>query len=69
MPFASGDRTAVRVVLSNNGSAPTPPAVLLGTAEVFQIGPTPYVWSGYIRKIIRSIQRKFSTDRMLTLID
>lgn len=68
MPFASGNRTEVRVVLSNNGIGPTAPAALLGTAEVFETGPTPYVWTRYARVIIRSVQRKFTTGRVLTLV-
>jgi hypothetical protein len=68
MPFASGNRTEVRLVLSNNGAGAVPPAALLGAAEVFETGPTPYVWAGYPRTIVRSIQRKFTTGRLLTLI-
>jgi hypothetical protein len=68
MPFASGNRSEVRVVLCNNGTGPLPPAALLGTAQIFETGPTPYVWTGYARRIVRSIQRQFATGRMLTLI-
>ena len=68
MPFASGDRSEVRVVLSNNGTGLAAPAALLGAAEVFETGPTPYVWTGFARTIIRSTQRKFTTGRMLTLV-
>ena len=67
IPFASGNRTEVRLVLSNNGAGPTP-VVLLGTAEIYEAGPTPYVWTGYARSIIRSIQRKYTTLRVLTLV-
>jgi len=68
MPFASGARTEVRLVLSNNGAAPAPPAVQLGQAEVFEMGPTPYVWTSYPRLIVRSIQRKFTTVPLVVLI-
>lgn len=67
IPFASGNRTEVRLVLSNN-RAGVAPVVLLGAAEIYEAGPTPYVWTGYARSIIRSIQRKFTTFRLLTLI-
>lgn len=68
MPFATGDRTEVRIVLSNNRTGSTPPEAALGKAEIFETGSTPYVWTGYFRKIIRNIQRKFTTDRILPLI-
>jgi dolichyl-phosphate-mannose-protein mannosyltransferase len=68
MPFASGNRTEVRVVLSNDGRGPTAPAALLGTLEIFETGPTPYAWTGYARSIINSVQGIFTTGLMLTLI-
>src|SRR5256885_3254316 len=37
LPFASGDRTEVRLVVSNNGTAPVPPAVQLGKADIFEM--------------------------------
>jgi hypothetical protein len=66
MPFASGDRTEVRIVLSNNGTGPVP--ALLGTADVFETGPTPYVWTGYPRMIVSSIQGQFTTGVVLSLV-
>jgi hypothetical protein len=68
MPFASGNRTEVRIVLSNNGTGPILPVALLGEGQVFEIGPTPYAWTHYPRRIVRSIQRQFTTIRMLTLV-
>jgi hypothetical protein len=67
MPFASGNRSAVRVVLSNNGIGPMPAAVL-GTLKIFQVGPTPYIWTRYARTLIRSIQRSYTTGRLRTLV-
>lgn len=67
MPFASGDRTEVRLVLSNNGAKPPAAAVQLGRAELFETGPTPYVWTSYPRLIVRSLQRKFTTGPLLAL--
>lgn len=66
MPFASGDRTEVRIVLSNNATGPVP--ALLGAAEIFENGPTPYVWTGLARTLVRSVQRKFTTGVVLTLV-
>ena len=67
MPFASGNRSEVRVVLSNNGIGPMPTAVL-GTLKIFEVGPTPYVWTRYARTLIRSIQRSYTTGRLRTLV-
>jgi Dolichyl-phosphate-mannose-protein mannosyltransferase len=67
LPFASGERTKVRFVLSNNSSAET--AANLGRAELFECGPTRGVWTRYPRRLIRGLQRNlFTTGRMLTLV-
>ena len=68
MPFASGGRTEVRLVISNNGKKPPAAAVELGQAQIFETGPTPYVWTHYLRLIVRSLQRKYTTGLLLTLI-
>jgi hypothetical protein len=68
MPFASGARTQVRFVVSNNGRGSLPPVARLGRIQILEIGPTPYAWTSPIRKAIRSIQRKFTTGVILTLI-
>jgi len=68
MPFASGARTQVRFVVSNNGRSSLPPVARLGRIQILEIGPTPYSWTSPIRKAIRSIQRKFTTGVILTLI-
>jgi hypothetical protein len=68
MPFSTGNRSEVRVVLSNNGTGTMPPAALLGAAKIFETGPNPYVWTRCARTIVRSIQRRFTTGRVLTLV-
>ncbi len=66
MPFASGKNTQVRLVLSNNGSAASRPAMQAGRPQIFEIGPTPHTWTRYPRAAVRSLQRNlFSTGRML----
>src|SRR5262249_53479545 len=50
------------------GSRSLPPVVRLGAMEIFEIGSTPYSWTSSVRKPVRSIQRKFTTSVMLTLI-
>jgi len=69
MPFASGSRTEARLVLSNNGAAPLPPIVLVGSAGVFQLGPTPYTWTRYVRVLIRGLQKNvYTTGHLVPLI-
>lgn len=68
MPFATGKRSEVRVVLSNNGPH-TYPVVRAGQARLFEIGPTPYVWTRYFRYVVRTLQRNiFTTLRMVSMI-
>lgn len=68
MPFASSDKTEVRLVLSNNGAKSPAQVVQLGQAQIFEMGATPGVWTHYPRLIIRSLQRKFTTAPMLVLV-
>src|SRR6185295_16060733 len=68
LPFASGARNQVRLVVANNGLTPERPAVQLAQAELFEMGPTPYVWTRFPRQIVRSIQRRFTTVFMIGLI-
>jgi hypothetical protein len=66
MPFASGKNTEVRLVLSNNGTDASRPAVQAGRPQIFEIGPTPHTWTRYPRTVVRSLQRNlFTTARML----
>ena len=44
MPFASGNRSQVVLVVSNNGRARQLPAAQVGAAELFEAGPTSYSW-------------------------
>jgi hypothetical protein len=68
LPFASGDRTEVRLVMSNNSTTKTLPAMQLGTSQLFETGTTPYRWTRYGRVIVRAVQRNFTTILMRTLI-
>ena len=68
MPFASGNRGQVLLVVSNNGRARQLPAAQVGAAELFEAGPTSYSWLRYVRPVIRAIQRNlFRTEIMLPL--
>jgi hypothetical protein len=67
--FASGNSNQVRLVLSNNGSSPVRPVVEVGRLELFELGPTPTVWTRYPRVIVRGVERNlYTTWRMLPLI-
>ncbi len=69
MPFASGDREAVRVVISNNGRSEERSLARLGEARLFEAGPTPYQWTRLPRAAVRGIQKNlFVTSRLLPLI-
>lgn len=66
MPFASGERTQVRLVISNNGIAPARPSIEARKAELYEFGPTPHQWTRYARPVVRGIQRNLYTTSHLT---
>ncbi len=67
IPFASGNNSHVRFVLSNDGAVPAMLAV--GSVEILRAGPTPLQWTRYPRALIRGFQKNlFVTHRMLPLI-
>jgi hypothetical protein len=69
MPFASGGRSAVRLVVSNNQADAVRPAVQLGSAEMLTFGKTPHLWTRYPRALLRGLQKNlFTTTRMRLLI-
>lgn len=69
LPFASGDRTEVRLVVVNNHPSSSRPLVELGQAEVVEAGPTAYLWTRGPRALILGIQKNlFKTDLMLPLV-
>lgn len=68
LPFASGYRNEVRVVVSNNAAATAAPSMEIGQAELFEIGGTPYIWTRYPRAVIAAIQRGYSTGAIRILV-
>ncbi|HLG17692.1 MAG TPA: glycosyltransferase family 39 protein [Blastocatellia bacterium] len=69
IPFASGARTEVRLVLANNGPGPEYPIAQVGAASLFELGPTPGLWTRVVRPVVRSVQRAtFKTNPMRALI-
>lgn len=69
MPFASGDRSEVRVVISNNGSSSAGPTVETGEINLFKLGATPQRWTRFARPVVRGVQRNvYTTSHMLPLV-
>ena len=69
MPFATGNRTEVRLVISNNGMIEAQPVSRIGEARLMKVGPTPQTGSRPVRAIIRGLQRNlFTTSLMLPLV-
>ena len=69
LPFASGERNKVKLVVSNDGPIDGQPRISMGNVDVIEVGPTPLRWTAYPRYVIRVLQRSlFKTGPMLTLI-
>ncbi|MGA9773152.1 MAG: glycosyltransferase family 39 protein [Blastocatellia bacterium] len=69
MPFASGDRVDVRLVISNNGKSAARPAIQLGEASLFKLGATPHQWTRFVRSAVRGVQRNvYTTTHVLPLV-
>lgn len=69
LPFATGNRTQIRIVLSNNGAASAAPVAAIGQATLFKMGATPATWTRLPRGVVRGIQRNlFTTNHLLPLV-
>src|SRR5262249_54097986 len=69
MLFASGDRSSVCLVISNNGQTSSPHVARVGQANLNELGATPYRWTRYPRSVVRGIQKTlFKTMVMLPLV-
>jgi len=69
LPFATGARTDVLLVVSNNGAAPVASQVALGQVELFEQGPTPGLWTRLVRPAVRGVERNlYTTSHLLSLI-
>jgi hypothetical protein len=69
MPFASSDRTEVRLVISNNGKSSALPTVEISEASLFELGATPQQWTRFVRPAVRGVQRNiYTTSHMLPLV-
>jgi dolichyl-phosphate-mannose-protein mannosyltransferase len=69
LSVATGDSGQIRFVVSNNGNSPSRPAVFIHHIELFNAGPTPTLWTRYLRPLVRGVQKNlFTTARMVSLI-
>ena len=69
VPFASGKRDEVHFVLSGSVDTATPSRWLVGRADLFEIGRTPYRWTRLPRVVVQALQKNiFKTERLLPLI-
>jgi hypothetical protein len=69
LPFATGNRTQIRLVISNNSVALAAPAAEIGQAALFKMGATPATWTRLPRGVVRGIQRNlFTTNHLLPLV-
>ncbi|HKP10866.1 MAG TPA: hypothetical protein VJZ91_02105, partial [Blastocatellia bacterium] len=64
--FASGPYEQVKIVLSNNGGQAVAD---IGSAELYEAGPTAGVWTRWLRPAVRGVQKNlYTTVRMLALV-
>lgn len=69
LAFSSGNRSEVLLVISNNGESPVRPIVLIGEAKLYNLGPTPQLWTRMVRPAVRKIQTNlYTTSHMLSLV-
>jgi hypothetical protein len=69
MPFATGNRSEVRFVVSNNGASSARSTAEIGKPELFALGQTPQQCSRLVRPAVRGIQRNlYTTTHMLPLV-
>jgi dolichyl-phosphate-mannose-protein mannosyltransferase len=67
--FASGNRSEIRFVISNNGASTARPTIEVGETRLFELGPTPNLWTRFVRPAVRGIQRNlFTTRHMVPLV-
>ena len=69
MPFATGARDEIRVVIGNNGGSVAHPSIVVGAPVILEAGRTSGVVFDCLRPGIRSVQRRvFVTARLVPLI-
>jgi hypothetical protein len=69
IPFPSGKRDMVLLAISGGAASSTKFSAHVEGAELFEIGPTPHVWTSGPRMIVQGLQKNlFKTDHMRLLI-
>jgi Dolichyl-phosphate-mannose-protein mannosyltransferase len=69
LTFASGHRTKARFTIANNGNESAGSVTRIGDLQLFDLGPTPYLWTRYPRMVLRGLERNlFKTGSMLPLV-
>jgi hypothetical protein len=67
--FPSGKRDKVWLAISGGAAASTKFGAMLGRAELFEIAPTPRIWTSGPRVVVQGLQKNlFKTDHMRLLI-
>ncbi len=67
--FTSGNRSEVRLVISNDRADARHPEIRIAEVKLFNLGPTPYRWTRYPRLLVRAIQKNiFQTKFLLPLV-
>jgi hypothetical protein len=67
--FNSGPTDLARIMVGNNGPESGPSVLRIGQADLYEYGPTPYLWTRYPRIIVHGIQKYlFVTSRMLPIV-
>ena len=67
--FASGNRSDVRMVISNDRAESARPEIQLTKVQLINLGQTPYLWTRYPRLLVRGVQKNlFQTKILLPLV-
>jgi hypothetical protein len=67
--FSSGDRSEVRLVISNDRANSARPEIHIAEIKLFNLGQTPYLWTRYPRLLIRGLQKNlYQTKILLPLV-
>lgn len=69
LTFPSGQHTEAQVTIANNGVASATGVTHIGAVQLYDLGPTPHLWTRYPRMLVRGLQRNlYRTNSMLPLV-
>jgi hypothetical protein len=67
--FTSGNRTEIRLVVSNDRAGSVRPEIQITQLQLFNLGQTAYLWTRYPRRLVRGIQKNlFQTKILLPVV-